>query len=141
VAIPAKDQALVRAATDTILQMYEADRHHVAAALRTESGRVFTAVHLDTYVGACSVCAEAAVLAKAASEGERGLDAIAAVRWRGRGRPRVVSPCGLCRELLVDYGDPWVIHADGGGRIARRRASKLLPSPYRRAEEPRRPED
>jgi cytidine deaminase len=138
VPLAAADRALVRTAKETILRLYEADRHHVAAALRTRNGRVFTAVHLDTYVGACAVCAEAAVLAKASSEGERGLEAIVAVRWRGRGRPVVVSPCGLCRELLVDYGDPIVIHADGGGRVRRTRASRLLPSPYRRREEPRR---
>jgi cytidine deaminase len=139
VPLSAKDRDLVRVATETILRLYEADRHHVSAALRTKGGKVFTAVHLDTYVGACAVCAEAAVLGKAVSEGERDLDAIVAVRWRGTGRPIVVSPCGLCRELLVDYGDPAVIHADGDGRVKKTRASRLLPSPYRRREQPRSP--
>jgi cytidine deaminase len=137
VALSTKDRALVEAATEAILRLYEPDRHHVAAALRMRDGRVHTAVHLDTYVGACAVCAEAAVLAKAASEGERDVDAIAAVRWRGVGRPVVVSPCGRCRELLVDYGDPWVVHAGADGAPVRTRASRLLPAPYRRREEPR----
>jgi cytidine deaminase len=137
VALSAKDRALVEAATETILRLYEPDRHHVAAALRTRGGRVFTAVHLDAYVGSCAVCAEAAALASAASAGERDLDTIAAVRWRGVGKPAVVSPCGRCRELLVDYGDPWVVHAGTSGAPVRTRASRLLPAPYRRREEPR----
>lgn len=136
-ALSAKDRELVRAAEEIILRLYEADRHHVAAALRTRDGTVFTAVHLDTYVGACAVCAEAAVVAKAASEGHRDLDTVVAVRWRGSGKPVVVSPCGLCRELLVDYGDPAVLHAGPDGRVLRTRASRLLPAPYRRAEETR----
>ena len=131
-----RDQELVEAARGLIRRLYEADRHHVAAALRTRSGRIFTAVHLDTYVGACAVCAEAAVLAKAASEGEREFDAIVAVRYRGKGEPKVVAPCGICRELLNDYGDPMVIYSNNGS-IHKSRASRLLPSRYVRPEEPR----
>lgn len=130
------DEALIEEATNLILRLYEPDRHHVAAALRTRSGKIYSAVHLDTYVGHCSVCAEAAAVAKAASEGERDIVAIVAVRYRGEGRPRVVSPCGACRELLSDYGDPSVIYATNG-RVHKARASRLLPSKYARAEEPR----
>lgn len=132
------DCGLIREAKDTIRRLYESDRHHVAAALRTKAGRIFTAVHLDTYVGACSVCAEAAVVAKAASEGERDYDTIVAVRWRGAGEPVVVSPCGLCRELLVDFGDPHVLYSNNG-EVHRRRASRLLPSRYERPGKERRP--
>jgi cytidine deaminase len=109
---------------------------HVGAALRTREGRVYAAVNLDTYVGRCATCAEAAVLAKAYSEGERRFDAVVAVRWTGRGRPRVVSPCGICREMLADYGDPWVIHPGRRG-LVRTRASRLLPSRYQRDGEAR----
>ncbi len=131
-----RDRTLVDAARDLITRLYEPDRHHVAAALRTKSGRVFTAVHLDTYVGCCAICAEAAVVAKAASEGERELDTIVAVRYRGRGEPKIVSPCGICRELLNDYGDPKVIYSNNGS-VHKARASRLLPSRYARPEEPR----
>ena len=135
--LAAKDRALVAAATDVIRRMVRPGWQHVGAALRTADGRLYTAVNLDTYVGRCALCAEAAVLAKAYSEGERRFDAIAAVRWTGRGAPHVVSPCGICRELLADYGDPWVIHVVGG-KLRRTRASALLPARYERKGDVRR---
>ena len=134
--LSAKDLDLVAAANDLITRLYEPDRHHVAAALRTKSGRIFTAVHLDTYVGCCAVCAEAAVVAKALSEGARDLETIVAVRYRGKGTPTIVSPCGICRGLLNDYGDPSVIYSNNGS-VHKARASRLLPSRYVRPEEPR----
>lgn len=131
-----KDRALVRAASDAIRRMYVPDWQHVAAALRTKAGRVLTAVNLDTYVSRCAVCAEAVVLGSAYSDGERDFDTIVAVRWVGKGVPEVASPCGICREMLSDYGDPWVLHAEGGA-VRRTRASALLPSRYRRRGEGR----
>ena len=126
-----KDHALVAAAEDIIRRMHVPDWQHVGAAVRTRSGRVYTAVNLDAYVSRCAVCAEAIALGKAFSEGEREFDTIVAVRWAGDGKPRVASPCGICREVFTDYGDPWVIHATKKG-LARSRASALLPSRYGR---------
>lgn len=129
------DLALVAAASDAIRRMYVPDWQHVGAALRAASGRVYSGVNLDAYVGRCAVCAEAVVLGKAYSEGERAFDAIVAVRWVGRGEPEVVSPCGICRELLADYGDPFVLHPGPRGALVRTRASRLLPARYGRAGE------
>jgi cytidine deaminase len=131
-----EDRALVEAATATIRRFYAPDRHHVAAAIRTRDGRTFTAVNLGAYVGRCAMCAEGAVLAKAVSEGAKAFDAIAAVRWKGVGTPEVVNPCGICRELLVDYGDVDVVLPDGG-TLVRTRASELLPARYSRGDQPR----
>ncbi|MCJ7568446.1 MAG: hypothetical protein MUO58_12980, partial [Anaerolineales bacterium] len=33
--------------------------HHIASALRTTSGSIFTSVHVEAYVGRIAVCAEA----------------------------------------------------------------------------------
>ncbi len=131
-----QDLALVEAASDAIRRMYVPDWQHIGAALRTKAGHVLTAVNLDAYVGRCAVCAEAVVLGTAFSAGERELDTIVAVRFAGRGEPEVVSPCGICRELLADYDDPWVLHAEGGA-VHRTRASALLPATYRRRGEAR----
>lgn len=131
-----RDRELIAEARRLIAARYVPDRHHVAAAVRTKSGAMYTAVHLDTYVGRCSICAEAAAIARAATEGDGQITAIVAVRWRGRGEPKVVSPCGACRELLSDYGDPVVIYATNG-RLHKARASRLLPAKYARPEEPR----
>jgi cytidine deaminase len=137
VPLAASDRRLVAAASDAIRAAYVPDWQHIGAALRTASGRVFEGVNLDAYVGRCAVCAEAVVLGAAYASGERAFDAIVAVRWVGRGEPVVVTPCGICRELLSDYGDPYVIHADARGRLVRTRASALLPERYARKGEVR----
>ena len=131
------DRALVVAASDAIRAAYVPDWQHIGAALRAASGRVYQGVNLDAYVGRCALCAEAVVLGMAYASGERAFDAIVAVRFIGRGAPVVVSPCGICRELLSDYGDPYVVHPDALGRLVRTRASALLPKRYGRAGEER----
>ena len=129
-----QDQALIDAAKDVITRHYQENRHHIGAAVRTRSGRVFTAVHLDTYVGRASVCAEAIAIGKALSEGAKDIDCIVSVRHP---RPReanqdiqIVSPCGICRELLSDFArDCTVIipAADGPVRVP---IADLLPNKY-----------
>lgn len=137
-ALASRDRALVTAASDLIRARFVPEWHHLAAALRTRDGQVFRAINVDAYVGCCSTCAEAVAVGMALSDGKRDLDTIVTVRWVGRGEPQIVSPCGICRENLVDFGNPWVIHPSGG-RITKKRASALLPDRYGRPEDPRRP--
>jgi cytidine deaminase len=131
-----RDRTLIEEARRLIRARYVPDRHHVAAIVRTKSGHIYAGVHLDTYVKNCSICAESSAIARAATEGDLALDTIVSVRYRGRGEPKVVSPCGACRELLVDYGDPMVIYATNG-TVHKARASRLLPAKYCRPEKPR----
>lgn len=73
--------------------------HFIGAALRTRSGRVYSSVNLGTVVGRASVCAEAIALGMAAAAGDADIDCVVAVDETGD----VVSPCGICREMLSDY--------------------------------------
>jgi cytidine deaminase len=130
------DRALVAAAKDAIRRGFLPEWHHVGAAIRTPAGRIYTAVNLDAYVGSCAVCAEACALGAAYAAGERAFDTCVAVRWTGRGEPLVVAPCGKCRELLFDYGDPYVLHPKGAS-IAKTRVRRLLPEAYERPGEHR----
>jgi cytidine deaminase len=132
--LTAADAALIDAAKDVITRHYQENRHHIGAAVRTRSGRVFTAVHLDTYVGRASVCAEAIAIGKALSEGEKDIDCIVSVRHP---RPRetnreiiVVSPCGICRELLSDFARDCTVIIPAAGGPARVPVAELLPNKY-----------
>jgi len=132
----AEDLALIDAARDIIRRLYRENRHHIGAALRTRSGRLFTAVHIDTYVGRASVCAEAVVLGKALSEGEREFDAIVSVRHP---RPaeqnrdiHVVSPCSICREMLSDFAPGIRVVVPNGEGEATVAIEDLIPNRYRR---------
>jgi cytidine deaminase len=135
--LSASDRALIRAAEAEIRRRYRPHWHELAAAVRTQDGRVVVGVHIDAYA---SVCAETAAIARAVSEGAEALETIVAVRYLPEtDATEVVAPCGTCRELIADFGDVYVIHRDGRG-LAKTRVERLLPSRYpaRRAEHRRR---
>ena len=104
--ITIEDEQLIKAAKDTILKYYKYGKHHIGAALRTKSDKIFTAVHLEANVGRVDVCAEAIVIGKAISEGENEFETIVAVRHPNPDEQnqeiKVVSPCGICRELISE---------------------------------------
>ena len=132
-ALGAADLALVQAATDTLLRHYRPFWHTVAAAIRSRDGRIWTGVHLGATVGRMSVCAEPIAYGRALLEGDGTVESIVAVRHpkpeEEGGTIEIVSPCGACRELLMDHApDCWVI-VPGPLRVP---ARDLLPLPYRR---------
>lgn len=132
--VTAEDRALVEVARALIQARYVENRHHIAAALRTRSGRIHTGLHLDTYVGRASVCAEAVAVGAAMAAGDRDVAAIVSVRHP---RPReanqsiqVVSPCGICREMLTDFAPDCRIIVPKDGGLARVAPLDLLPNKY-----------
>lgn len=129
-----KDEALVLAAKQIISKLYKEGKHHVGAAVRTRSGNVYTAVNLEAYIGRVAVCAEAIALGKALSEGEEEIETIVAALSNEEGTDaRVVSPCGICRELISDYGsDIHVLLPNREGHIEKVGVLELLPSKYQR---------
>lgn len=129
-----QDEDLVQSARDAIAKLYKENRHHIGAALRTKAGRVYTGVHLDTYVGRASVCAEAVALGRALAEGETEIEAIVSVRHPRPAEPdrtiRIVSPCGICREMLADFAKNCrvVVPGDSGPVVVA--VDELLPRKY-----------
>ena len=134
--ITADDQSLIDAAKTLIEQRYLENRHHIASAVRGASGRVYTGLHLDTYVGRASVCAEAVAMGQAMANGEKGISTIVSVRHP---RPReqhqdckVVSPCGICREMLTDFAPGAAVILLRDDVPVRVPVEDLLPAKYRR---------
>ena len=134
--LSAADRVLVEAARELITARYVENRHHISAAVRGASGRVYTGLHLDTYVGRASVCAEAVALGQAMAAGETKIEAIVSLRHpRPREQHReckAVSPCGICREMLNDFAPGAAVLLDGAEGIHRRPVEALLPDKYRR---------
>jgi cytidine deaminase len=93
---------LVTAAVELLRRRATVGRHEVAAALRTKSGSVQLGLHVESSIGRASICAEGAAIAAAAAAGDTEIETIVAVLDTGDGW-RVVTPCGLCRELISDY--------------------------------------
>ena len=135
--VSAADRELIDAATDLIKTRYLENRHHIAAAVRGKSGRIYTGLHLDTYVGRASVCAEAVAVGKAMAAGDKDIAAIVSVRHP---RPReanreiqVVSPCGICREMLADFAPDCRVIVPKDGGLVSVGPRELLPNKYYRA--------
>ncbi|GAA5084286.1 cytidine deaminase [Thermocatellispora tengchongensis] len=126
--------SLVRLAQDTISARYAENRHQIAAVIVAGDGRVFTGLHLEAMVGRASICAEAVALGKARAAGASDLRIVLAVRHpkpsEERREIRLVPPCGLCREILLDYSRDMmaVVRSDGGPALVA--LSELLPHKY-----------
>ena len=134
------DRELVAAATTAIEQRYRYDWQEVGAALRTRSGKIFTGVNLDAYLGRMAVCAEAVALGRAFVDlGDDGIDTIVAVRHPPPDEQdqtvAVVSPCGACRELIFDYDRNARVIVPNGKSAAVAQIMELLPNKYRRGPE------
>jgi cytidine deaminase len=134
-ALTADDERLVTAARRVIGDNYEPERHHIGAAVRMRDGRVFAGVHVEGYVGRITLCAEAVALGAALSAGARGVATVVAVAHEPGGDGPVVSPCGMCRELISDYGlDARVIVPSVQGPPRKVAVLDLLPAKYARGD-------
>ena len=123
-ALTIEDRALIERARAAIRDRYRREWHVVGAALRTRRGLLFTGVHLDANVGRIAVCAEAVALGRAATEaGDTEIDTIVAVYHPEPGAIdqtiRIVSPCGMCREMISDYSPRArvIMPGDGNGAL------------------------
>jgi len=123
------DQTLIAAARQARQNAYAPySGFAVGAALRTRSGRVFTGSNVENVSYGLTICAERVAVAKAVSEGERDLEAIAVVS------EGAATPCGACRQVLAEFNpDLRVIVADVRGSEEHHREfclSELLPEAF-----------
>jgi cytidine deaminase len=134
--ITREDEKLIEEITTLIKKHYRYGKHHIGAAIRTKSGKIVTAVNLEAYIGRAAICAEAIAIGKAISEGENTFDTIVAVRhphsYEKNQEIRVVSPCGICRELIRSYGIRIKVIILNNGRLEKHDILDLLPFRYSR---------
>jgi cytidine deaminase len=136
-ALSEADRALIEAASEAIRRRYRYDWQEVGAAIRLRSGKIFTGVSLDAYLGRMAVCAEAVALGQAITvAGEFTIDTVVAVRHpppKETDRPiTVVSPCGACRELIWDYDRTARVIVPGEGGPQAVPIADLIPNKYSR---------
>ncbi|MEO0821700.1 MAG: hypothetical protein AAF074_14910 [Pseudomonadota bacterium] len=102
----------VEAARRLIQTRAKEGRHHVAATVLTAAGGSYTAVNTDCVLGRAAICAEGIAVGMAcAAEAEAEVVFCAAVNRR----LVVIPPCGVCRELLLDYGPAALIAVPAEG--------------------------
>jgi cytidine deaminase len=124
----AERQALIDLANEARRRAYAPySNYKVGAALRTDSGRIYTGVNIENAAYPNGICAERVAVFKAVSDGEVNFDVIAVVTDNGG------TPCGGCRQVLSEFGmDTVVLIADGSGRLVKETSvSELLPGAFR----------
>ena len=97
-------------------------RFHVGAAVLARDGRVIEGVNVENAAYPLGVCAERAALSRAVAEGLKPgeLEAIAIT----------ASPCGGCRQWLVEFKLDRVVYRDNHGETATRAPDDLLPDTF-----------
>lgn len=99
---------------------------HVGAVLEAEDGTLIEGANVEFGSYGLTICAERTALAKAVGDGHRSFRRVAVAR--GDGLP--ISPCGMCRQSLADFGlDMMVVYRSPGG-IVERPLRELLPDAF-----------
>lgn len=104
-------------------------RYRVGAALLTDSGRVYTGCNIENASYGATICAERVAAVKAISEGEHGFVTLA-VAADG---PEIPSPCGICRQFLVEFAPNLEILLAGRRETKKVRLGELLPAAFTRS--------
>jgi cytidine deaminase len=97
-------------------------RFLVGAAVRTVDGHLFEGVNVENASYPLGLCAERAALARAVADGY------------GPGRIEAVavtaSPCGGCRQWLLEFGVERVLYRNSAGELVAATPSELLPDSF-----------
>jgi len=93
----------------------------VGAAVLLRDGRVVTGVNVENASYPLGMCAERCALARAVAEGARpgDVEALAVT----------ASPCGGCRQWVLEFGVDRVVFMHGGELLVRR-PDELLPDSF-----------
>lgn len=99
----------------------------VGAALLTAEDRCYQGCNIENISLSLSICAERVAFLKALSEGEKRFKALAIVS----DSPRVITPCGACRQLIWEFApDITIIMDNPQGDVQWARIGDLLPQAF-----------
>lgn len=78
----------------------------VGAALLAKNGEIFTGCNIENASYTPTNCAERTAFFKAVSEGVREFRAICIVGGKDGKRTEYTAPCGVCRQVMMEFCDP-----------------------------------
>ncbi|XP_011300521.1 cytidine deaminase-like [Fopius arisanus] len=98
----------------------------VGAALRCDDGTIVTGCNVENAAFTAGTCAERCAVSKAISEGKRKFRGLAVVANCVEGA--ITAPCGVCRQMLVEFGDmPVYLASPDKKKVLRTSLRELLP--------------
>ena len=98
----------------------------VGAAILDQAGGIHTAANVENASYSLSTCAERAAVAVAFAAGSSEFRAVAVA---GPEAATPVTPCGSCRQVLIEFG-PMVVILDGPSGLRQLTLSSLLPEAF-----------
>jgi len=121
-------QPLIEAAKEARLQSVAPfSDFKVGAAVRTDSGKVYTGCNVESASYGLTVCAERVPIWKALSEGERHFTELAVVA----DTDTLTPPCGTCRQIIWEFArDAKIVFANLDGRNQVFNIRQLLPDAF-----------
>jgi cytidine deaminase len=121
------DDALVAAARSARTAAYcPYSGFAVGAALEAEDGRIFTGCNVENASYSLTICAERAAILAAVGAGVRRFRRLVVVA----DADPPVSPCGACRQVLVEFGRDLAVEGIGPRGSQRWNLEELLPDPF-----------
>ena len=101
------DQELIRRALLARERAYTPYSHfQVGAALLTRTGTVYPGCNIENAAYTPTNCAERTAVFSAVAQGERDFAAIAIVGGPQGGVLDYTAPCGVCRQVMMEFCDP-----------------------------------
>jgi cytidine deaminase len=120
-AIPTDDELLAQADAASARAYSPYSSFNVGCAVLARDGRVIEGVNVENAAYPLGVCAERTAFSRAVAEGYRPGDfAVAAI---------TASPCGGCRQWLLEMGVDRVVFRNGG-RVVTMTPDELLPESF-----------
>lgn len=99
---------------------------HVGAVLEAADGTLITGANVEFGSYGLTICAERTALVKAVTEGHTRFRRIGVARADGL----PISPCGMCRQSLADFGLDIVVVFRAPEGVVERTVGELLPGAF-----------
>jgi cytidine deaminase len=100
-------QEMIREAIQMLKKSYAPySGFHVGAALLTKSKKIYTGCNIENATYTPTNCAERTAFFKAVSEGEQEFTGIAIVGGKHGKISDYCPPCGVCRQVMMEFCDP-----------------------------------
>src|SRR5262249_14936908 len=98
----------------------------VGAALLAMDGQIYSGSNIENASYGLTVCAERIAIGNALTDGNNKFSAIAVY-----GNVDSISPCGACRQFIIEFGTDIMVIFRQDGHIVQRHISELLPYQFK----------
>ncbi|GAA4359984.1 hypothetical protein [Paeniglutamicibacter cryotolerans] len=123
--LDSSDIELFESVKSLLLARHDAEKHVVAAGVRTSTGQIHLGLHLGSR--RINVCAESSAIANAVMSGDDQIATMVALCLDDEGRAIVTNPCGVCRELMGAYCLEAEVMIDDHGAVRKVASAALMP--------------